>query len=581
MHNKKGENNNSGNHIPWRTRGFFFEDYEMPKYEYEQQSRFSEVKLSLNKVSFIFFIFLVIAFVFGSKIIYLASIKKENYFTNKLAPSVFLKRQDILDRNNNLLAKNVKLYSAAFKPHFITNKGKLLINLKLIFPSIDIDKIKKKIEIGKYFYIKKRLNKSEWKKLWLLGDKSIDLNEKQFRVYPHESLFSHVLGQIDDDNSGISGLEKSFNEKLTESKKPLVLSLDANLQHIIREELISGNSIFQTLGSAALLMEIDSGEILSLVSLPDFDLNERKNIEDPIYLNKITKGVYELGSVFKTFTLAAGIESKLIETNTLFKDLKNQIICGGMPISEHVKLPTNLTAEEILVRSSNIGAIRIAQKIGVKNYRKFLNSLELFEKINFELEEIGTPLPFKWGKCTLETASFGHGITTTPLQLTKAYAIIGNGGYNINPTILLNKNISLQNNKQIISLKTSNIINSMLRKVVSNKKGTASFADKKGYEVGGKTGTARKAINGIYNKEKKINTFVSLFPISKPKYVLLVMLDEPKSAPDFVYEFSNGYKLKGETRNTAGWNAVVVAGNIIEKIGPILATNNLQASNKL
>jgi len=328
-------------------------------------------------------------------------------------------------------------------------------------------------------------------------------------------------------------------------------------------------------------MEIDSGEILSLVSLPDFDLNERKNIEDPIYLNKITKGVYELGSVFKTFTLAAGIESKLIETNTLFKDLKNQIICGGMPISEHVKLPTNLTAEEILVRSSNIGAIRIAQKIGVKNYRKFLNSLELFEKINFELEEIGTPLPFKWGKCTLETASFGHGITTTPLQLTKAYAIIGNGGYNINPTILLNKNISLQNNKQIISLKTSKTINSMLRKVVLNKKGTASLADKKGYEVGGKTGTARKAINGIYNKEKKINTFVSLFPISKPKYVLLVMLDEPKSAPDFVYEFSNGYKLKGETRNTAGWNAVVVAGNIIEKIGPILATNNLQASNKL
>tara|TARA_B100001964_G_scaffold14625_1_gene15244 strand:- start:12 stop:1757 length:1746 start_codon:yes stop_codon:yes gene_type:complete len=581
MHNKKGENNNSGNHIPWRTRGFFFEDYEMPKYEYEQQSRFSEVKLSLNKVSFIFFIFLVIAFVFGSKIIYLASIKKENYFTNKLAPSVFLKRQDILDRNNNLLAKNVKLYSAAFKPHFITNKGKLLINLKLIFPSIDIDKIKKKIEIGKYFYIKKRLNKSEWKKLWLLGDKSIDLNEKQFRVYPHESLFSHVLGQIDDDNSGISGLEKSFNEKLTESKKPLVLSLDANLQHIIREELISGNSIFQTLGSAALLMEIDSGEILSLVSLPDFDLNERKNIEDPIYLNKITKGVYELGSVFKTFTLAAGIESKLIETNTVFRNLKNQIICGGMPISEHVKLPTNLTAEEILVRSSNIGAIRIAQKIGVKNYRKFLNSLELFEKINFELEEIGTPLPFEWGKCTLETASFGHGITTTPLQLTKAYAIIGNGGYNINPTILLNKNISLQNNKQIISLKTSKTINSMLRKVVLNKKGTASLADKKGYEVGGKTGTARKAINGIYNKEKKINTFVSLFPISKPKYVLLVMLDEPKSAPDFVYEFSNGYKLKGETRNTAGWNAVVVAGNIIEKIGPILATNNLQASNKL
>ena len=581
MHNKKEGNNNSDNHIPWRSRSIFFEDYETSKYEHKQQSTFSEVILSLNRVSFIFFIFLVVAFVFGSKIIYLASVKKENYFTNKLVPSVFLKRQDIFDRNNNLLARNVKLYSAAIKPQFIIDKGKLLINLRMIFPNMDIDRIKKKIEIGKYFYIKRRLNESEWKKLWLLGDKSIDLNGKQFRVYPHESLFSHVLGQIDDDNVGISGLEKSFNKRLTESKNPLILSLDSNLQHIIREELVSGNNIFQTLGSAALLMEINSGEILSLVSLPDFDLNKRNNIEDPIYLNKITKGVYELGSVFKTFTLAAGLESESIKANTVFKDLKNQIICGGMPISEHDELPKNLTAEEILVRSSNIGAIRIAQKIGVKSYKEFLNSLELFEKINFDLEEVGTPLPFKWEKCTLETASFGHGITTTLLQLAKAYAIIGNGGYKINPTILLEKSISLRNEEQIISLETSNIINSMLRKVVSNKKGTASFADKKGYEVGGKTGTARKAINGIYSKEKKINTFVSLFPINKPKYVLLVMLDEPKSAPDFVYKFSSGYKLTGETRNTAGWNTVIVAGNIIEKIGPILATNNLQASNKL
>ena len=580
MRKKNGKINNLGSHALWRGRGFYFEDYELPKYEYKEQSKLSKNKLSLSRVSFIFLIFLIVAFVFGSKIIYLGLMKKENYFVDQSLPSIFIKRQDILDRNNNLLAKNVKLFSAAIKPRSITDEAKLLINLKLIFPNLDIDSLKKKIKYGKYFYIKKRLNESEWRKLWLIGDKSIDLAEKQFRVYPQESLFSHIIGQIDDDNLGISGLEKSFNKKLTKSKSPLILSLDSNLQHIIREELISGNNIFQTLGSAALLMEINSGEILSLVSLPDFDLNERMNIKDPIYLNKITKGVYELGSVFKTFTLAAAIESELIKSNTLFKNLKNQIVCGGMPISEHVQLPKNLTAEEILVRSSNIGAIRIAQKIGEKNYKKFLNSLELFEKIDFELEEVGTPLPFGWEKCTLETASFGHGVTTTPLQLAKAYAIIGNGGYKINPTILLNKNLVLQSKERIISLKTSNIIKSMLRKVVSNKKGTASFADKEGYEVGGKTGTARKAINGVYSKEKKINTFVSLFPISKPKYVLLVMLDEPKSAPDFIYEFSSGYKLTGETRNTAGWNTVIIAGNIIEKIGPILATNNLQASNK-
>ncbi len=578
MKKKKGKKNNLGNHPLWRSRGFYFEDYESQ--EYKGQSKYPKVKISLNRVSFIFFIFLFVGLVFGSKIIYLALIKKDNYFTNKLIPTSVLNRQDIVDRNNNLLARNVQLYSAAIRPQLINNKGRLLINLRLIFPNINVNTIEKKIEKKKFFYLKKRLNKSEWEQLWLLGDKSIVLNKKQFRVYPQESLFSHVLGQIDDDNLGISGLEKSFNQQLTHSKSPLILSLDSNLQHIIREELIVGNKIFQTLGSAALLMNINNGEILSLVSLPDFNLNERMNINDPIYLNKITKGVYELGSVFKTFTIAAALESKLINPNTIFNDLKSQIICGGMPISEHDKLPKDLTAEEILVRSSNIGAIRVAQKIGVKNYRDFLNSLELFEKINFELEEVGTPIPFKWKKCTLETASFGHGITTTPLQLAKAYAIIGNGGYKINPTILINKNGQLQNKKKIISSKTSNIINSMLRKVVSNKKGTASFADKKGYDIGGKTGTAPKAINGVYSKEKKINTFVSLFPISKPIYVLLVMLDEPKSAPDFVYEFSSGYKLTGETRNTSGWNTVIVAGNIIEKIGPILATNNLQASNK-
>ena len=579
MNDKRYEKKKLAKNTLWRDRAFYFEDYKTS--EYRQPIGSSGAKISLNRISFIFFIFLVIACIFGSKVIYLASIKKVNHLTNKSIPNNILKRQDILDRNNNLLAKNVKLYSAAIRPQLVKNKRQLLINLKLIFPNLETEEIKKKIEIGKYFYIKKRLSESEWKKLWLLGDKSIDLKDKQFRIYPQKALFSHVVGQIDDDNLGISGLEKSLNDKLTKLDVPLTLSLDINLQHIIREELVYANHTFQTLGSAALLMKIDNGEILSLVSLPDFDLNQRANIEDPIYLNKITKGVYELGSVFKTFTLAAGLESKSIEADTEFKNLKNQIICGGMPISEHVELPKNLTAEEILIRSSNIGAIRIAQKVGVDKYRKFLNSLELFKRINFELEEVGKPLPFEWKRCTLETASFGHGITTTPLQLARAYAIIANGGYEINPTILLNnEKVSIKNKKKIISNETSKKINSILRKVVSNKKGTASFADKKGYEVGGKTGTALKAINGIYSKEKKINTFVSLFPISKPKYLLLVMLDEPKSAPNFVYEFSSGYKLTGETRNTAGWNTVIIAGNVIEKIGPILAINNLQASNK-
>ena len=238
-----------------------------------------------------------------------------------------------------------------------------------------------------------------------------------------------------------------------------------------------------------------------------------------------------------------------------------------------------MNTEQILVRSSNIGAVRIAQKIGIEKYKSFLNNLDLLNKVNFDLEEVGTPLDFKWGKCKLATSSYGHGITTTPLQLARAYAILGNGGYKIYPYIL-KKDKKYFKKEQIISKETSSTINLMLRKVVSLEEGTANFADIKGYEVGGKTGTAVK-----YNTKAKLNTFVSIFPTTRPKYVLLVMLDEPKPAPDYIYEFPpsekfpEGYKYKGEKRNTAGWNAVVVAGKIIEKIGPILAINNLQASN--
>ena len=558
-------------------KNFYYEEYEIQKFA--GVSKDSSAKLSLSRTSFVFFTFLVAALVFGIKIIYLASIGETNFFVNKPSQKSFLVRQDILDRNYNLLAKNVTVFSAAIKPELIKNEAKLLIKLKLNFPSLDINQIKKNIKKNNFFYLKKKLKPSEWKKFYLLGDKSIILEEKQHRVYPQEYLFSHVLGQTDDDNFGVSGIEKSLDERLTTSKDPLILTLDSNLQHIIRQELLDANELFQTIGSAALLMETDSGEILSLVSLPDYDLNERISIEDPIYLNKITKGVYELGSVFKTFTLAAGLENKTINSDTMFTNLENKITCGGNSISEHNKLPRNLTAEQILIRSSNIGAIRIAQSIGIQKYKQFLNSLNLFEKINFELEEIGTPLPFKWGKCKLATASFGHGITTTPLQLARAYAILGNGGYKIHPTILKTKNTIQIPKEQIISSETSTRINSILRKVVFNEEGTANFANIDGYDIGGKTGTAYKSINGVYSK-KKINTFVSLFPMSRPKYVLLVMLDEPKAAPDYVYVLPNGYKHKGEMRNTSGWNTVVVAGKIIEKIGPILAINYLQASKE-
>ncbi len=565
-------------------KSFYFEDYTESEIIHNNKN-FNIVKISLNRVTFLSFIFFSLILIFSIKIIYLSLSPEKNFYSNNIKKNSVKERRDIVDKNGSILATNVNLYDVGVRPKLLKKKEKknLLIKLGILLPELDLKKINYRLNNDEFFWLEKRLTPKKKDQLWLIGSKALVFEPKPSRIYPQKNLFSHILGQTDDANSGISGVEKFFDKDLNNKEKiktPLSLTLDSNLQHLIREELINAQSDFHNIGSAAILMDVQNGEILSLISLPDYDLNKRISISDDIYINKITLGVYELGSVFKTFTIAAGLETKVINPNTIFKNLENSLTCDKYIISEHDKLPENLNTEQILIRSSNIGAVRIAQKIGIEKYKNFLNSLGLLNRVDFDLAEIGTPLSFKWGKCKLATASYGHGITTTPLQLARAYAILANGGYKIEPSILKREKKSVEKKEQIISNKTSNEINSMLRKVVSLNEGTANFADVDGYDVGGKTGTALK-----YNSKAKLNTFVSLFPSSKPKYVLLVMLDEPKPAPNFVYEFPpsekfpKGYKHKGENRNTSGWNTVVVVGKIIERIGPILAINNLQASN--
>ena len=566
-----------------KKKSFYFQDYTESEI-LGNNINFNIQKISLHRVTFLSFIFFSLILICSIKIIYLALSPEKSFYTNNIKKDFIKNRRDIIDRNDSVLATNVDLYDVGVRPKLLKKKEKknLIIKLGLLLPEIDLKKIKHKLDNDEFFWLGKRLTPQEKDRLWLIGNKAFVFEPRPSRIYPQRNLFSHVLGQTDDINDGISGIEKFFDKDLNNKKKieiPLRLTLDSNLQYLIRQELIQAQLDFNNVGSAAILMNVENGAILSLISLPDYDLNKRISIDSDVFTNKITLGVYELGSVFKTFTIAAGLENKLINPNTVFKNLESSITCDKYIISEHDKLPKNLSTEQILIQSSNIGAVRIAQKIGVKKYRGFLNSLELLSTINFDLEEIGTPLTFNWGKCKLATSAYGHGITTTPLQLAKAYAILGNGGYKIQPTLLQKETISLEKREQIISEKTSNAINLMLRKVVSQIEGTANFANVEGYEIAGKTGTAIK-----YNSKEKLNTFVSLFPANEPKYVLLVMLDEPKPAPNFVYEmppsdkYPNGYKYKGEKRNTSGWNTVVVAGKIIEKIGPILAINNLQAS---
>jgi len=542
---------------------FYFEDYleTNQKTKKVESSNFSQ-----DRIYLLFFLFFSLVVIFSIKIT-LISLTKPEIFKNKNNFSNFtLLRRDVVDRNGVLISRNVKSYHAAVNPNLIKNKANFLIKIRLNFPELSIKEVKKKLNQDRYFYLKKRLDQNDKKKLWSFGEKGIIFEPFQSRIYTHGNLYSHILGQVDYDNFGVSGVEKYFDKKLKNKKLiniPLQLTVDTNIQYIVDEELNKALKSFDASGGGALLMNVNNGEVLSLVSLPNFNINKRQNITDKKYINKITKGVYELGSIFKTFTIALALEKNLVLPETIIKNIPRRIKCSIHEISDVKQFPKDLSVEDILIRSSNIGALMLAQKIGEKDYKSFINATNLLSDSSLQLEEIGSPLSFNWDKCKLETISYGHGITVTPLQATATYAALSNGGNIIKPTLI--NEIKDKNTKKIVSSETSDKINKILRKVVTDKEGTASLADIFGYDVGGKTGTSQM----YRNKNENLNTFISIFPSKRPKYALLVMLENPKIAKNLIYNY-RGMKIKG-TRNEAGWNSVYTAGKIIEKIGPILA----------
>ena len=557
------------------TENLTLESYEN---EFSFKENKSNLNISFNRIAFIFFIFLMVCLIYSIKVFYLGSLNSK-ILQKKIYPGKTNFRADILDKNGNFIAKTVNTLTVGIRPNLIIDEKKLLINLQLIFPDKDFSNIKKRIKKKKYFRIQRELRQDQIERLRNLGDKSIEFEEQITRIYPQQNLFSHIIGQIDDDNNGISGIEKFFDYELKKRNKPLKLTVDTDIQFLIREELIKAQEIFKNIGSASILMDVNNGNILSMVSLPDFDLNKSQDIKDVNYINRATKGVYELGSVFKTFTFVAGLNEEEIELETPFINLKKKIYCAGRPIGEYDdEIPTDLTAEEILIRSGNIGSVRIGQKVGIEKFKLFLENIGVLNKIEFDIEEVGQPIPFRWGKCKLATTSFGHGITTTPLQLAKGYSIITNGGYDIKPTLIKREISKKKQRKRFLEEGVSEKINPILRKIVSTKEGTAGFANVPGYEVGGKTGTAQQVIKGGYSKIK-INTFAAIFPTSKPKYVLLVLLEDPKLSKNYVYNYRNKKgSYIGTPFNTAGWTTVEIVGKIIEKIGPILATKYIEAN---
>ena len=546
---------------------FYFEDY----LETNKKKKFSKkVDNFQDRIYLLFFFFLSLIIIFSIKITHL-SLNKSPTFSHDSSSSKFsLTRRDIVDRNGFLISRNINSNHVAAIPKLIKNKKNFIIKLRLNFPELPIDKIKEKLNRGKYFYLKKRIDQSEKARFRALGEKGIKFETFQARMYTHGNLFNHdIVGQVDYDNYGISGVEKYFDRELKEKKfikEPLQLTLDSNIQYIISKQLDKAVTTFKATGGGALLMDVNNGDIISLVSLPNFNINQRVVIKDKKYTNKITKNVYELGSIFKTFTIALALENNLVTTNTIIENIPRSLKCSIHKISDMKEHPKDLSVEEILIRTSNVGSVILARKVGEKKFKEFIENAKLLKSPELEIEEVGVPHKIKWNKCKLETISFGHGITTTPVQAASIYSAIVNGGKLVKPSLIANrKEIK---NKKLISKETSKKINDILRKVVSSKNGTAHFADKNGYYVGGKTGTAE----GYGNKKDRINTFISVFPTNKPKYALLVMLENPQINKDLIYNY-RGVETKAPY-NTSGWNSVYVAGKIIEKIGPILAINN-------
>ena len=564
---KKSRKNNNTNQT-----SFYFEDFLESNKKKKKIQKFNNFE---DRIYLLFFFFFSLVLIFSIKITHVSLDKKDIFNFKEQETKFTLLRRDIVDRNGIIISRNVNTFHAAIDPKLIKDKKNFLLKLRLNFPNLPIEKVEKQINEKKYFRIKKRINQIEKEKFWALGEKGIKFEPFQARMYTHGNLFSHIIGQVDYDNYGVSGIEKYFDKELKKKdllKQPLKLTLDSNIQYVINKELKNAIETFDATGAGALLMDVNNGDIISLVSLPNFNINIRTNIIDKKYINKITKGIYELGSIFKTFTIALALDHNLVDTTTIIENIPKKIQCSIYEITDMKQHPKDLSIEEILVRSSNVGSVILAKKIGKQKYEDFIKKTNLTKNPSIELEEVGTPHNLKWNRCKLETISFGHGITTTPLQATALYAAMVNGGELIKPSLV--KDRILQKKKKIISEETSYQLRNILRKVVSSKDGTASLADTNGYYVGGKTGTAES----YGNKKNRINTFISIFPSNRPKYTLFVMLENPKINKNLIYDY-RGVKTKAPY-NTSGWNAVYVAGKMIEKIGPILAINNKEFTNQ-
>ena len=470
-------------------------------------------------------------------------------------------RADIVDRNGVLLASNLPTHTLYVEPSKIFDREEAVVALGRVFPDLDLERAASLIASGrKTALLRHNLTPEQSHAINRLGVPGLWLERQEQRFYPQGRLFAHAVGFTDVDNRGLAGVEKAVDEELRRRAEahqgPLALSLDIRIQHVLAEALAETMTAHRAVGAAGMVMDVESGELLALVSLPSFDPKGPDRSGADALFNRATLGTYELGSTFKPFTIAMALDHGIAGIEDSF-DATEPIKVSRYLIRDHHPENRWLTVPEILIHSSNIGAARLAMEVGAKRQRAFLDALGMFERMPLESPERGWPIaPRRWSDHTTMTVGFGHGLAVTPLHLIASYAALVNGGIAVTPTLLKREPGANLVQRRVISAETSAIMRMLLYAVVAE--GTGRKAAVPGYLVGGKTGTAEKAIGGSYKRDSMITNFVGVFPIDRPRYAVLTLMDEPKGTEE-TFGFA-----------TAGWTAAPVAGTVIERIAPFL-----------
>ncbi|CAG7594131.1 MAG: peptidoglycan D,D-transpeptidase FtsI family protein [Candidatus Midichloria sp.] len=493
-------------------------------------------------------------------------------YKKQLHSQHIISRADIVDRNGTLLASNIKTASVYAHPKQLIDAkaaAKYLANLKIGLNEKDL--------IGKlgsnkdFVWIKRHITPIEQQLIHDLGIPGVYFVKDERRIYPHENLFAHVLGYVNIDGVGIAGIERLYNNELIKlglESKNMQLSLDVRIQTILCSELKNAIDLHSAVGGAGVIMNVNTGEILAMASLPDFNPHNLNNIKKESLFNQVALGIYEMGSTFKPFTLAMGLDTNKISLNDAF-DVSKPLKIGKFQIHDYKSKGGYLSVPEILMYSSNLGVAQIAKLVGAKAQRDYLNRFGMLREIEENIPGKAKPMfpnERKWSEASLITISYGHGIAVTGIHLAQAMAALVNGGLLYKPTLIRQENTNNIECRRVIKEQTSHAMRKLLRLVVES--GSAKRANVEGLLVGGKTGTAEKNKNGRYSKKLNLAIFAGAFPMNKPEYVIVVMINEAKQN-----SINYGY-------TTGGMIAAPVGGNIIRRMAQVLGVMHLDHNDK-